>query len=192
MNNDFQNEFEKYIKNKRDEMYKNYNRVLPTNELLFDRWEKAKYINAGESSNIYDTSIVFGDVEIGNNVWVGPYTLLDGAKAKIKIGDWCTIGTGVLIFTHDSMKYYLTSGKEKFNVGSVEIGNNTQIGSMSMIACNVKIGHHSVIAANSFVNKNVPDYAIVAGNPAKIIGKVVIENDKVEFQYFNRKEESKC
>lgn len=186
MEEEFENKLKEFIENKRNEIQKKYKRVLPTNELFFDRWEKAKYLNFGEKSNIYDTSIVMGNVKVGKNVWIGPYTLLDGVKNEIEIGDWCTIGTGTLIFTHDSTKYYLTSGKQEFNHGKVVIGNNTQIGSMSMISYGVVIGHHCLIGANSFVKDNIPDYSIAVGNPAKIIGKVIIEEDDVKFEYNNK------
>ena len=179
----FEDNLQEYIQSKRAEMHAKYNRVLPTNELFYDRWQKAKDLKFGENSNIYDTSIVMGNVKVGKNVWIGPYTLLDGVKEEIEIGDWCTISTGVLIFTHDSTKYYLTSGKQNFQQGKVKIGNNTQIGSMSMISHGVTIGHHCVIGANSFVKSDIPDFSIAVGTPAKVIGRVVLENDDVRLEY---------
>ena len=47
----------------------------------------------------------------------------------------------------------------------------------------ITIGDHCVIAANSFVGESFPDYAIIAGNPAKQIGRVVINNDQISFDY---------
>ena len=47
----------------------------------------------------------------------------------------------------------------------------------------INIGNHVVVAANTFVNKNVPSNSIVAGNPAKIIGEVVIVGDQINFIY---------
>ena len=52
------------------------------------------------------------------------------------------------------------------------IGNNVWLGPNSVVAGPVFIEDNSIIAANSFVNKSVPSGAIVAGNPAKIIGWV--------------------
>lgn len=189
MNNkklDFPESLEEYIKQKRDDMLNNFHRVLPTNELLFDRWEKGKYLNFGENSNIYDTSIIMGDVKVGKNVWIGPYTLLDAVNGSVEIGDWCAISSGVFIYTHDSSKYYLSSGTCPFVKGNIKIGNNTQIGSMSIIACGVTVGNHCVIGANSFVNKDIPDYSIACGTPAKVIGEVIIKNNDIEFKYFNK------
>ena len=53
-----------------------------------------------------------------------------------------------------------------------------------MIGCNVSIGNHCVIGAHSFVNMDIPDNSIAAGTPAKIIGKVFINDDgTVKFEY---------
>lgn len=51
------------------------------------------------------------EIEIGDNVWVGPYTLLEGSNAKLKIGDFVSINAGVMIYTHDSTKYYVSGGE---------------------------------------------------------------------------------
>ena len=85
--NEFGKLYEQYMDTKRDEMKKKYNRVLPSGELVFNRYEKAKYLNYGEGTSVYDTSVVMGDVEIGKNTWIGPYTLLEGLNAKLTIGD---------------------------------------------------------------------------------------------------------
>ncbi len=51
----------------------------------------------------------------------------------------------------------------------VYIGDGSYIGINAVIIGNVKIGRHCVIGENSVVTKDVPDYTVVAGNPAKII-----------------------
>ncbi len=183
---EFEELFEAFIAQKRDEMREKYNRVLPSGELIFNRFDKGKYLKVGEGSSVYDTSVVMGNVKIGSHVWVGPYTLLDGSSGDLTIGDYVSIDTGVLIYTHDSTKNYVSGGISPFQRGNVNIGSYTVIGSMSMISCGVSIGSHCVVAAHSFVNKDVSDYCIVAGIPAKVIGKVVVnESGEVNFEYFN-------
>ncbi len=54
--------------------------------------------------------------------------------------------------------------------GSIKVGDNVVIGARSIIFYNVSIGENALVAAGSVVTRDVPDYAIVAGNPAKIIG----------------------
>ena len=89
----------------RSEKQKKWKRTLPFAELLFDRWEKAEFLNSKNKTSIYDSSIVFGDVSIGKNSWIGPNTILDGSGGKLRIGDYCSISSGVHIYTHNSVKW---------------------------------------------------------------------------------------
>ncbi|HET9010008.1 MAG TPA: hypothetical protein VFN17_07800, partial [Nitrosarchaeum sp.] len=66
-------------KKQRNEIKKKWDRVLPFNELISDRWEKAQFLNGLSGSSIYDNSYIFGMVSIGKNTWIGPYTILDGS-----------------------------------------------------------------------------------------------------------------
>lgn len=182
---EFAEQFERYMRKKRDDMRAKYNRVLPSGEYIFNRFEKAPYLNCGRNSSVYDTSVIMGDVEIGDDVWVGPYTLLEGSNGKLKIGNYVSIDSGVMIYTHDTTRAYVSGGVVPVEKGDVSIGNCTVIGTMSIIGCNVSIGNHCVVGAHSFVNKDIPDYSIAAGVPAKIIGKVRIsDNGDVDFIYF--------
>lgn len=183
--NNFDESIETYLANKRDEMKTKYNRVLPTGETLFNRFDKGEYLGAGKDSSVYDTSVVMGDVLIGDHVWVGPYTILEGLTEQLTIGDFVSINAGVMIYTHDSTKYYVSGGNNPYDKGAVTIGNNTVIGTMSTIGCGVSVGKHCVVGAYSFVNRDVPDYSIVAGVPARVIGSVVVAEDgTVSFDYF--------
>eukprot|EP01136_Pigoraptor_vietnamica_P014290 Opistho-1_new@56308 len=169
---------------KRNRMKKQYNRVLPVNELFTDRWEKAKYLGFGEGTSVYDSCTVFGDVKVGNNTWIGPYTILDGTGG-LSIGSNCSISAGVHIYTHNTVKWAVSGGKEKYEYSDVSIGDSCFIGPQSIIQNGVTIGKHCVVAANSFVNRDVNDFAIVAGNPAKQIGEVLIDADgKPELKYY--------
>jgi acetyltransferase-like isoleucine patch superfamily enzyme len=164
------------------EFKKQFNRSLPFTEEVFDRWEKAKALGFDEGTSIYDNAYVFGDVKVGKNCWLGPYTIIDGSGG-LSIGNNCTISTGVHIYTHDNVKQTLSGGKLPVEKDSVTIGNCSYIGPQSIIAKGVKIGNHCVIASNSFVNKYVEDNSIVAGNPAKKIGRVIVKDNDVEFDY---------
>ena len=176
--------FDELMRDRRIDMQNRFNRVLPSGELIYNRFDKARDLGFGEGSSVYDTSVIMGDISVGEHVWIGPYTLVEGATDTVEIGDYVTLDAGVMIYTHDSTKYYVSGGKNPFESGPVRIKNNTVIGTMSIISCGVTIGSHCVVAANSYVNKDVPDNTIVAGNPAKAIGRVVIdENGEVEFDY---------
>lgn len=185
----FSDEFEIFLKQKLDWMRSEYHRVLPVGDLFFNRFDKARYVNAGEGSSIYDASVIMGDVEIGEHVWIGPFTMLEGMNAPIRIGDHSGIGTGVSIFSHSSVENILSGGKCPVKSGEVIIGSCTFIGSQSLIDHGVHIGDHCLIAANSFVTEDVPDYSIAAGTPAKVIGRVKIDeiSGEVELVYDQRR-----
>jgi len=181
---EFNEKLDNYLIKKRKELKETWNRVLPTNELFFDRWEKAKFLNAGGNSSVYDSSVIMGDVIIGKNVWIGPFTVIEGINGKIEIGDNCNISSGVQIFTHDSVKRVLSGGKLDLEKGDVSIGKNTYIGGLSIITKGVKIGNYCVIGANSLVNKDIPDYSIAFGTPIKVVGRIEFIDDEIVFNYY--------
>lgn len=158
----------------RSGMREQWKRDLPLEELLFDRWERAKSLGFGEGSSIYHNSYVYGEVKVGKNTWIGPYTLLDGSGG-LEIGDYCSISTGVHLYTHDTVKWALSGGKLAYERAPVKIGNCCYIGPHTIISKGIKIGNHCLIGANSLVNSDLDDYSIAVGSPCKIIGKVEID-----------------
>lgn len=152
-----------------------YNRVVSLGDLFIDRTEKAKFLGFGEGTTIYDSSLVIGDVKVGRNTWIGPYTLLDGSDG-LEIGDYCSISAGVHIYTHDTVKWALSGGKAEYERASVRIGNCCYMGPQTIISKGVKIGNHCLIGANSLVTSNLDDYSIAAGSPCKVIGQVKIDD----------------
>ena len=169
-----------------------WNRVLPFSEYIVDRWEKAQFLKFGEGTSIYDNSVVLGDVRVGENTWIGPYTMLDGSGGSLKIGNHCSISTGVQIYTHDTVKYCVSGGRLSKEVGTVVIGDNCYIAPSSTIGKGVVLGKCCVVCAKSFVNKNFEDYSIIAGTPAKKIGEVVIGDDgTVNLKYYSRQNQDK-
>jgi acetyltransferase-like isoleucine patch superfamily enzyme len=167
----------------RREYKKKWKRDLPLEEILFDRWERARELGFGDKTSIYHNSYVYGKVKVGKNTWIGPFTILDGTGG-ISIGDNCSISSGVQIYSHNSVKWALSKGKEKYEMKPVKIESYCFIGPNSIIKSGITIGKHSVVGASSFVNKNVKPFSIVAGNPIKVIGKVSFRNNKVELSYF--------
>ena len=165
------------------ELKARFDRVLPFADGLFDRWERAKFLGFGDGATIYDSALVFGRVMVGDNAWIGPYVMLDGSGGDISIGKWCSISTGVQIYTHDSVFRALSGGILPQRIGSVRVGDYCYIGSQSIIAFGVTIGNHCVIAANSFVNQDVPDRTIIGGSPAKKLGWVEGEGKDVRLVY---------
>lgn len=153
-----------------------WHRDLPFDELLFDRWERATSLGFGSGSSIYHSSYIFGDVQVGQHTWIGPYTLLDGSGG-LEIGDYCSISAGVQIYTHDTVKWAVSGGVIDPTRSPVSIGSNCYIGSQSVIGRGVTIGDHSVIGACSFVNRSIPPYSLAYGVPCKVMGSVMVTSD---------------
>jgi len=151
---------------KREEMNKVHKRVLPLNELLTDRWEKAQFLGFGKGTSIYDSSIVIGDVKVGVNTWIGANTVLDGS-GKLEIGSNCSISIGVQIYSHETVEWAISGGEKPYKYQKTIIGNNCYIGPNTIISKGVTIGEGTIIGANSFVNKSFPKGSKIAGNPAK-------------------------
>ncbi|WP_281389202.1 CatB-related O-acetyltransferase [Nitrosophilus labii] len=123
------------------------------------------------------------DVEIGDYTFVNENTQIDTNTKKI--GKFCSISHGVKIglgphplhfFSTSPVFYEPYRGyvkKQLYNEfedkGYTEIGNDVLIGANAIILAGVKVGNGAVIGTGSVVTKDVPPYAIVAGNPAKVI-----------------------
>jgi len=175
-----------FYKERADFFGKKWRRLLPFNEMIVDRWDKAKYLKFGQDASIYDSSLVFGDVKVGKNTWIGPFTILDGTGG-LTIGSYCSISTGVQIYTHDSVKWALSAGKIDYEYSPVSIGDNCYIGPNVVIAKGVSIGNRCVIGANSLVNKSLPSHSIAFGISAKVVGKVTVKGKKIELKYLSSK-----
>lgn len=167
----------------REEMHRRWNRSVSFADEVFDRWERAKFLGFGEGTSIYDASLVLGDVTVGENTWIGPYTVLDG-RGGLSIGSFCSISSGVHIYSHDTVKWSLTGGRAKEERSPTRIGDNVYIAPMCIIARGVTIGECSVVGANSFVRSDIPPFSIAVGTPARVIGRVErIGDDDVRFVY---------
>ena len=138
-------------------------------------------ISIGENSKVLRSEF-YGTIEIGSNSALnGPNLNLYSGSGKVKIGNFCSIARNVSIQLdgHNYNKitsyqifknfFHTTNEAEVINKGDLIIGNDVWIGANAMIYGGVKIGDGAVIGSNSFVNKDVPPYAIVVGSPAKVI-----------------------
>ena len=121
-----------------------------------------------------------GEITIGSNTYIGKSNLV--SASKISIGDDVIISWDVTIVDHDSHSIYwdlrskdVINWKKKIknwdhiNIKSVCISNRVWIGFGASILKGVNIGEGAIVAAKSVVTKDIPPYAVVAGNPARII-----------------------
>jgi len=167
----------------RREMKEHWQRAVPFGDELFDRWERAAFLGFGQGVSIYDSSLVLGDVQVGEGTWIGPFTVLDG-RGGLTIGRYCSISAGVQLYSHDTVKWALTGGKAPEVRQPTRIGDCCYLGPLSLVSKGVTVGEHSVIGANSFVRQSVPAYSIAVGSPARVVGRVeLVGEDEVRFVY---------
>ena len=152
---------------RREKVHKEFNRVLPFGDYVNDRREKAQFLGFGEGTTVYDNVIILGTVKVGKNTWIGPNVILDGSGG-VKIGSNCSISAGVQIYSHDSINWAVSGGKEEYQYEKTQIGDNCYIGPNVIIQKGVTIGNHCIIGANSLVNKNVPNNKKAFGTPIRI------------------------
>jgi len=167
----------------RDETREKYNRVNPFVEDFTDWKERGEFLfGSGKNITVYNTCTVAGDVEVGEQSWIGPYTALDGTGG-LKMGKYCTVCAGVNIISHDTVRWTLSGGKSPYEYAPITIGDYCFIGTGAMITKGVTIGSHCLIGAGAIVTSDVADYSIVGGVPAKRIGTVELEGNAVSLNY---------
>lgn len=109
-------------------------------------------------------------ISIGKGTYVGEFNNFRVGGADLLIGENCVISQHITIITsnHDIKKDVLIN-KQPWEMKPVIIGDDVWIGANSIILPGISVGNGAVIGAGSVVTKDVPEDAIVVGNPAKII-----------------------
>lgn len=123
----------------------------------------------GRGVKIHENVIIYRpyNLEIGDGTEIGAGVIISSRK-QIKIGKNVGIGPQASIYDNDH-KMPLGPREEDMIDSSVEISDRVWIGTHAIILRGVRIGKDATIGAGSVVNKDVPEKAVVCGNPAKII-----------------------
>lgn len=139
-------------------------------------------------------------ISIGKNTQIGSYTEI---KAGVNIKQCCRIQSQVfipegvtiekyvfigpnVIFTNDKHPTALKAIHQSWKLEHTTVKEYASIGAKAVIGPGITIGKHAVIGMGSVVTKNVPEYAIVCGNPANQIGDI---RDEHYASYFLNQEE---
>lgn len=131
-------------------------------------------IKMGHGSTIHMWANFFNpkNIEIGTDTVIGNNAFLDG-RAPLIIGNHTDIAAEVLIYNseHDINSEDFLAREE-----AVEIGDYVFIGPRVIVLPGVRIGRGAVVAAGAVVTKNIPDFTLVGGVPAKEIGERKLKN----------------
>lgn len=140
------------------------------------QWRKNNKHNKTYVKTIFDSSLV----EVGKYTYGQIDVLISNKGAKLKIGNYCSIAENVkfllcvehllnCISTYP-FNFRLANGvNEATTKGDIVLEDDVWIGYGAIILSGVRIHQGAVVAAGAIVTKDVPPYAIVGGNPAKII-----------------------
>jgi len=150
----------------------------------------------GNNTKIWHFAHIRGTAEIGNNCTISKDVYVD-ANAKIgnnvKIGNsvsiWngMTIEDGVMISPNSCFTNDLYPRAEIWNEERLKktlIMKGATIGANSTILCGIEIGKYALIGAGSVVTKNVPNHALVTGNPARVKGYVCTCGNRLDENFF--------
>lgn len=134
----------------------------------------------GEDSTIEEYSVVdngVGDVIIGNQTRIGLRSTIIG---PVRIGNHVILAQNIVIsgLNHRYEDPECPIHQQGVNTATVVIGNDSWIGANSVITAGISIGKHVIIGAGSVVTKDIPDYSVVVGNPARIIKKLDTSSGK--------------
>ena len=120
-----------------------------------------RHCSLGQNVNVAGNVVIGNDVKIQNNV-----SIYEGVE--LEDGVFCGPSC---VFTNDlTPRARYPKGRENYKKTIVREG--ASIGANATIVCGHTVGRFAMVAAGAVVTKDVPDYALVAGVPAKVIGKV--------------------
>ncbi len=136
----------------------------------------------GADSFVEDFSVInnaVGEVVIGERTLIGLYNVLIG---PVELGSDIMLAQNVVVtgMNHNFKDVTLPLSKQKDTIDKTIVKDEVWIGANSVIVAGVTVGKHAVVAAGSVVTKDVPDFSIVAGNPAKVIKRYNFETEEWE------------
>jgi len=139
-------------------------------------------------SNCFDTALgvtqptIIRTLRSGAKVLIGENSAASGlvicSENSVRIGKSCLLGANVKIFDTDFHVVHslnrIRDDQQPAKTSPVNIGDNVFIGTGVIVCKGVSIGDNSVVGAGSVVTKSFSSNSIIAGSPAKIIGKVYV------------------
>ena len=142
------------------------NQTMPYTDEYFKILKEIFGDNLGENSivNAPIQGACIDRIKIGNNVFINSNTLFM-ARGGITIEDDVQIAANCQLLTNNHDPYE----RQILTCKPILIKKGAWIGAGASIMPGICIGKHAIVGASSVVTKDVPDYAVVVGNPARVI-----------------------
>ena len=153
-----------------------------------------KGVVIGEGTTIWHFSHILKNVRIGKQCKIGQNVVIG---PKVIIGDRCKIQNNVSIYEGVTLEDSVFCGPSCVftnvinprseiprmkKLKKIIVRKGASIGANATIICGNNIGKYSFVGAGAVVTKNIPDYALVYGNPAKIMGWMCQCGEKLDFK----------
>jgi sugar O-acyltransferase (sialic acid O-acetyltransferase NeuD family) len=129
----------------------------------------SSYLTAIHPSSIIATNVI---IEEGTVIMAGAILNPD-----VKVGKHCIVNSGAVVEHDCVLENFVHISPNAALSGNVFIGEGTHVGIGASIIQGVKIGKWVTIGAGTVIINDVPDYAVIVGNPGKIIKYNSIENE---------------
>lgn len=120
--------------------------------------------NIGRNCNIAALVEIQAGASIGDNCRIGAFSFI---PAGVRLGNEVFVGPGT-VFTNDLFPNAAEANRGEWVMRPTTVEDDVAIGANSTILCGLTIGRGALIGAGSVVTRDVPPYAIVAGNPARV------------------------
>lgn len=133
--------------------------------------ELGRPIRLGPRCAVAAHAFLHGPLVLGADVSVNARASLDGGAAGITIGDGCRIASGATLYAFDhGLAPDRPIREQPVTSKGIVLGRDVWVGANAGICDGVRVGDHAVIGMGAVVTQDVPDYAIVGGVPARVIG----------------------
>lgn len=133
--------------------------------------EPGRDVEVGDGTRLGAEVFVHGPVTFGSNVAINARCHIDGGRRGVIIGDDTRLGPEcrLFAFNHGFDPDSLVREQPTTSEGIV-VGKDVWLGASVCVTDGVRIGDHAVVGMGAVVTKHVPPWAVVAGNPARVIG----------------------
>ena len=152
-----------------------------SNDIILINHQPERLNVIGQVTVSHGTILAFGDslngygnITVGDRTWIGQYNNLRAGGGNIQIGEDCLISQFCTLVASNHQKQksmpIKTQPSDPSRVGII-LGNDVWLGSGVTVLPGVKIGDGAVVGANAVVNRDIPEYQIWGGVPAKQLGE---------------------